>query len=582
MSNTINKNATLVFRVDGSDESKQQIDKLRTSLEGYSDAGKQVAQSVTDSLTNIGREFDKLTQRETEGKNITTRELSVMVQQFNLLKQAIVNSFGSLDAAPAELQRAYAAAGQQVDLATEKVRNASAAMKNHASEVSEAGARWGGFKEAIKDAFPQLSSFIAKAGEIGGAFGAGLAIGQQFNAFLKTDMSEWNSLMEQVSTRANAIIRAIADELVAIGVVMKDVVTFNIQEIGRDTDILKQTTAQGFKTMKEAVSDTGTEWDKYAKTIGVATESGKAAAETAAKLAEEKRKLSEELKKVVLSLQQENIELQKQKLLKEDAELALVNETSNLGYYKRNVDETSSALADQNRKLQELTQKYGENDPVVTAARDKQQQLESALRAAQQRYDETKEEVSKYEAQQKSAEAAIKSHTEKIAEQSKEQKNIQGNIDKVTVSTGTATDATEKHGTVIKQVAPNIVMYRDEQGKLHIETKNVAEATKIQAEQTQKVAEAAQNAAPAVKAMATANDPQRYAASAEAIKQQVEAIKQLTQAAKEAAAACTALQAASAAAAGGDATSGGGGGGGFSDQDNQPADTSFDKFTGGA
>jgi chromosome segregation ATPase len=352
MSNTINKNATLVFRVDGSDESKQQIDKLRTSLEGYSDAGKQVAQSVTDSLTNIGREFDKLTQRETEGKNITTRELSVMVQQFNLLKQAIVNSFGSLDAAPAELQRAYAAAGQQVDLATEKVRNASAAMKNHASEVSEAGARWGGFKEAIKDAFPQLSSFIAKAGEIGGAFGAGLAIGQQFNAFLKTDMSEWNSLMEQVSTRANAIIRAIADELVAIGVVMKDVVTFNIQEIGRDTDILKQTTAQGFKTMKEAVSDTGTEWDKYAKTIGVATESGKAAAETAAKLAEEKRKLSEELKKVVLSLQQENIELQKQKLLKEDAELALVNETSNLGYYKRNVDETSSALADQNRKLQ--------------------------------------------------------------------------------------------------------------------------------------------------------------------------------------------------------------------------------------
>jgi hypothetical protein len=42
-------------------------------------------------------------------------------------------------------------------------------------------------------------------------------------------------------------------------------------------------------------------------------------------------------------------------------------------------------------------------------------------------------------------------------------------------------------------------MYRDEQGKLHIETKNVAEATKIQAEQTQKVAEAAQNAAPVVK-----------------------------------------------------------------------------------
>jgi chromosome segregation ATPase len=580
MSNTINKNATLVFRVDGSDESKQQIDKLRTSLEAFGDEGKKVAQPVTDALTNIGREFDKLAQKESEGKNITQRELGIMVQQYKALQTAIVQAFGSLEAAPADLQKAYAAAGQKVDEATEKVRSATAAVKNHASEVSEAGARWGGFKEAIKDAFPQLSSFIAKAGEIGGAFGAGLAIGQQFNAFLKTDMSEWNSLMEQTSTRANAIIRAIADELVAIGVVMKDVITFNIQDIGRDTEILKQTTAQGFKTMKEAVSDTGTEWDKYAKTIGVATESGKAAAETAAKLAEEKRKLSEELKKVVLSLQQENIELQKQKLLKEDSEIALVNETSNLGYYKRNLDETSASLAEQNRKVEELTAKYGANDPVVTAARDKQQQLEAAVRASQQRYDETKEEVSKYESQLKSADAAIKSQTEKIAEQSKEQKNIQGNIDKVTVSTGTATDATEKHGTVIKQVAPNIVMYRDEQGKLHIETKNVAAATKIQAEQTQKVAEAAEKAAPAVKAMATANDPQRYAASAEAIKQQVEAIKELTKAAKEAAAACSALQAASAAAAGGDATSGGGGGGGFSDD--QPADTSFDKFTGGA
>jgi chromosome segregation ATPase len=451
MSNTINKNATLVFRVDGSDESKQQIDKLRTSLEGYSDEGKKVAQSVTDSLENIGRGYDKLTQKESEGRTVTQRDVAGMVQDYARLKLAIEQTFGSLSAAPAELQRAYAAAGQTVEQATEKVRVATTAVKNHASEVSEAGAQWTGFAGTIKDAFPALSSFIAKAGEIAGAFGAGLAIGKQFNAFLKTDMSEWDSLIEQVSTRANALIRATADELVAIGVVMKDVITFNIQDIGRDTEILKQTTAQGFKTMKEAVTDTGTEWDKYAKTIGVATESGKLAAETAAKLAEEKRKLADELNKVVLSLKQENIELQKQKLLKEDAELALVDETSNLGYYKRNLDSATQSLADQNAKVSELTAKYGESDPLVTQARDKQNQLEQALKSAQQRYDETKEEVSKYEAQQKSAEAAIKSHTEKIAEQSKEQKTIQGEIAKVTTVTGEATTATDKHGTVIRQ-----------------------------------------------------------------------------------------------------------------------------------
>jgi hypothetical protein len=577
MAKTIEKQANLAFRVDGSDASKAEIEKLRTGLEDMGDAGKKAAQPVTDALANIGREFDKLAQKETDGKNITQRELGIMVQQYEVLRRTIVQSFGSLDAAPAELQRAYAAAGQKIDEATDKVRTATAAIKNHSSEVAEAGVRWGGFKEAIKDAFPALSSFIAKAGEIAGAFGAGLAIGQQFNTFLKTDMSEWNSLTEQVGTRANAMIRAVSDELVAMGVVMKDVITFNIKDIGRDTDILKQTTSQGFKTMKEALTDTGAEWDRYAPKIGVATEASKAAAEAAAKLAEEKKKLSDELNKVVRSLQQENAELAKQKVLQEDAALRLVDETASLGYYKRGVDEATSALTDQNAKLRELTARYGENDPVVTEARVKQQQLESALRSAQQRYEETKTEVQKYEEQQKSAEAAIKSHTEKIAEQGKEQTKIQGEIANVTKATGETTTATEKHDTIIKQVTPTIITYKDEHGKLHIETKKVGDATKETAANIQKIGEQATKAANPVKGMTDALDAEKFNASAAAVKALTTALNEFTPAAEKAAAAASKVESATAKAAG---SSGGGGGGGFSDSDS--GGTLFNQFTGGA
>jgi peptidoglycan hydrolase CwlO-like protein len=157
MGNTVNKQANIAFKIEGTETGRQEIDKLRTSLEGLGDGGKKVSQGFVDVFQNIERANDRVTKKITDGSVITERDGKVMIQQFELLKEMIDKTFGSVEKAPQEFQDAYKKAEAQFDSTTKKIRTATDAVDDQKEKLKEGGVAWTGIGD-------QLNKVLGKYG----------------------------------------------------------------------------------------------------------------------------------------------------------------------------------------------------------------------------------------------------------------------------------------------------------------------------------------------------------------------------------------------------------------------------------
>src|SRR5437868_5641560 len=100
------RTANVAFSVEGADQSRQDIGGVRTALEGFGDAGREVGQKVVDALQNIQDRQELVNKKISEGRVITVRDGGAMAQQFEILKKSIQDAFGTLENAPEAVQTA--------------------------------------------------------------------------------------------------------------------------------------------------------------------------------------------------------------------------------------------------------------------------------------------------------------------------------------------------------------------------------------------------------------------------------------------------------------------------------------------
>jgi hypothetical protein len=513
------RNANVNFSVRGADISKQDIDKIRKAAEDFGDKGKAAAQGLSAAFANVERASERVTQKISDGSAVTVRDGNRIIQNFEVLKLQIERAFGSIAHAPVEIQQAYAKAEAQFHSTTATVKTMTTATRENQQAILGNTAQWGGFEQQLLKmvgADGAIGKTIIGLGGIAAAFTGGWEAGQKLNKLFGTDMSVWEDDLKEFGKKAKVALAAVADDLVALGSLIAD--TFNFKKLAKNgfdtywTD-LKASYLDYHKTIDESAAKlnnlTQAVKDEEAQHLKNEVAQAKAA-EAADKLKEAKKKLQDEIEHVAASLKAETIELEKQKGIAEDASLAVIDQSNQQSYLKRQVDDATAALATQRAEVQRLTTQFGASDPMTRAAIERQQQLEKSLGDSQQRYTQTSEEVRKYEEQQRSAQAAVATGT---AAQAKDTAALRVAETELAKTTGTATQhaaavqsaatATESHATAADHATRNTITFRGKTVDLTPEVAKLATHAQAAADATHGMASGTQAATTALASAAT-------------------------------------------------------------------------------
>lgn len=505
------------FSVD-TKNSAQDLEKVRDAAVKFGKDGEQNANALVRALENVGKAEDAVALKIAQGRTVTEKDGSRMIQVFSVLETQIKETFGSLAKAPVEIQQAFAKAEAAANKTKTVVRSLSDEVADQKSQLKEGGEQWDGLGNAMNRAAGPMGGTVARIGLIAAAFKEGWSIGMQLNKFFGTDMQAWEDATKELGSRMLAIVQALGTNIKATFLPVWDVLHGNFKQAATDFGNIAQVSADSNRTMTNAVSMTNEEWAKYAKTLGITTNTAREAAEADAKLAEEKAKLRDEINKVTASLKAETAELEKQKGVAREAEAGTIEGAAQARYYGREVERAAAALAAQRDEVEKLTAAHGASDPVTQEAITKQQQLEQQLAHAQARYSETSAQVKQYEQAQKDAERAIDQHAKQIeklnAERTKETAQLaqaggataqQTTVtQQATATTQAAATATDQHAQSTGKATTAVVMYKDAQGKVHIETKKVADTTAEATKATDNITTSMTKAAPVMEKTATA------------------------------------------------------------------------------
>lgn len=158
-------------------QSKQNLEAVREAAIAVGEAGIQAAPKIESLVEGIERGTEKIAANAAEGRIATERELNTLAAKYVGLKTTIENSFGSIEAAPKEIQNAFriseaqivaanrsvANIGEEAKKAAEKFRTlgqgASADMKSVSAASAETAARQ-------RDVETAVDRVVAKFGDV--------------------------------------------------------------------------------------------------------------------------------------------------------------------------------------------------------------------------------------------------------------------------------------------------------------------------------------------------------------------------------------------------------------------------------
>lgn len=512
-----NENATITMSILGADESRVDVDKVRKAVEEFGAEGVKIAGPVTNSLNNIQKGWDRIADKIADGKVVSQSNISIMVQQYAFLESAINQAFGSASKAPLELQEALQKAGTQVRAASTQMGQMNDALAGNRANTQAAAGNWAGLGNAIEGAGGKIGAAAGKFGLFSAALREGWQIGQGLNKTFGTDMSEWEKTVERFGMKAKLVLQAISDNIINSAQVVGAVLTGDIGNINAALKTAAEDGKASFKTMSDAVTLYGAEWDKLHPSIKRAEEAKKAAAAAAKEAAD----ASEQLAKQQAALREKidettdalakNIAAEKEmKGLALDAEHGAINRAGDLAVYARQVESTTAQIAAQSAEVAKLAAQHGASDPATNAARERLVGLESSLKHANERYREAEVEVKKYQDQQKSAEnqlartrEAIEKDTAKRAEQTAELTKSATASGHVATATQAVATATTNVATAASAAAPKLEILRDEQGRFVIKTVEASDASKKVATEIEAVGVVAQKTGALLSAIGT-------------------------------------------------------------------------------
>lgn len=204
------------FSIVGADASRNDIGKIRTAADELGDEFAAAGQKIVKHLENIQDQYDRVASKSDQGKKIVAGDTTVMVQQFAALETSITAAFGSLENAPKQFQDAFQNAQQQLNATTDKVRQSTAAVKDHSSELTQAGERWTGLGDAVNKAAGPYGAILGKLGLITVAFQQGWQIGTKFAKETGADMSTLERTTDEFKTRLGEMNNQLSNAAVSL------------------------------------------------------------------------------------------------------------------------------------------------------------------------------------------------------------------------------------------------------------------------------------------------------------------------------------------------------------------------------
>lgn len=474
---------------------KEEFERAGKEAETLANKTKTAGDRIKDAAERADDAFEKFSKTLVENPKEALEQLPRVAGAVIQLRQEIdkaQKSGGPVD--PQDIARL-----KQFEASLESAKNEARTLKIEIDKatagVNDASQSWQGFDGIINGIAGKFGKVGAAAVGAWAALGEGVRIGNDLNTLFKTDMSEWEKVTERFGAKANAIMAAISDNVVAATKLLLAIFTGDIGEVKRAFGELKDSTVDGAKVMGEALTTYGADWDllhpKVEKNTdatkanadaqkALAEEQKKAAAEAAAHAAEQK-KLEDQILALTISLDANIAKLREMEGAGVDAEHGVINSTAQMGYYAREVAAASMAVEKQRAEVEALTRAHGASDPVVEQARARLQQLESALASAEQRFQGTSKSVKDFETQQVSAEQAgarlrqiIEQQTQKSEELTQQYGAAAAATGQAASSTDSAATATTKVGDAAGTAAPKVELVKDALGNVAIKSSAVA------------------------------------------------------------------------------------------------------------
>jgi hypothetical protein len=462
MSNTSSRNANVAFSITGADASKREIEKVRAAVEALGDKGKKSAQGIVDGMQGVDRAFATFDRKILETGNVTDRDMRKMVAAVESLRTNTIRAFGSMAAAPKELQDAVEKAEHKMQEASTTVGRLNNAVRDQAAHTQAASGQWSGLGNSIEAAAGKQGKYVAGAGLVTAAWAEGWAIGMKLNKLFGTDMTLWEEETARFGAKAGIIVKDIADIIIAEATAVWEVLHGNfseakrsfaeagqdIQKLGKDaSDVINKWGADWdrlhpkIKENKEAVKDLTAAVDASKTAIDAHTVAVSEAEEKATKLAEVQSRLKQKYDDVSAAIGREKQALEAAQMAEIDAEHGVINRTSDMGSFSRELDRATQELDRQKQKVAALAAEFGESNPITRSAIEKQTELERSLALSQQRFDGAKHDTDLYSAAQRQAQTAVQQHKEKVSDLSTEQGRLQTELAGATTAANNAADA---------------------------------------------------------------------------------------------------------------------------------------------
>jgi len=383
------------------------------------------------------------------------RDLRKVTIAQTLLNQEIEKSGLSLDKLGPEAKAAYGkleAAQKQAIVTTSRIKE----ELDDVNVQTTTGTRgFTGFGDAVESMGGRAGAAAEKLGFVAAAFTAGVAAGQQFNQFAKTDMSEWNDQVELVGMRFKAAFAGIADVLVGVGEGFAAVLKGDVEGASRALSNI----SDGFHGVADSVSKTNDELrherdelKNAAAEAAALVDAQKKAEEEAKRFAESQKKIADETRKLNEALKEQQALMQTAQIDASDNRAQGQENADQLRNTEANMRMVEQAIDAMRAKLTQQTEDFGADSAAVARSRQELEQLDDQLAMLTQRQSTLSKSLADHQAAEEAATATAKRAEEQAkalakqkADLAKEVENLAGVTEEESLWTNTVTGAVERY-----------------------------------------------------------------------------------------------------------------------------------------
>lgn len=447
-------------------ESIKKIDSALNEIPHSASAATSGIASLDAALDRADKAVAELNARFASGAPVTQKHINTVLFAQQALEREMVKSRATAGTLPPAFARSYDAIGRSVDKAKVDFIELEQAMQRQKRTLNEATGQFRGFgteiTEFVGPAAAKFGLFATAIRAIIPAFKAAVAGGREWLGVNKEMSEEFDNLFikkfSEAGQRVGAYFSALSAELVAMGSLVSALWSRNGADIKSAAANLKTVYIESMKTMKDIGTATSEEWAKLHPKIEGATaateknkvatialtEAQKEAISAARERVNEEEKLSTALDRVFDS-QKKVIEALN------EAASDQANAQDDIRQYGEVVQAAAAGVRHLDTAHREasdavkvLTEQWGEGNPAITTAIEKERLLNTQLQQQRTRLEEAKTAQDNAKQSYDSATTSVASQAKKLGELDTEAGKVKAKQDELATQAGSKEYFAEK------------------------------------------------------------------------------------------------------------------------------------------